>query len=101
MKKVLVILAAAAVLAAGAFAAPVKIAVIMPSATTDVAFSQSMDDYVESFHTRNGFSRQRMSVQSAAAFDQALHELVSKYCPDGTVRGETCAEVIWGAALAR
>jgi len=27
---------------AGAFAAPVKIAVIMPSATTDVAFSQSM-----------------------------------------------------------
>jgi len=69
--------------------------------TLPVAFSQSMDDYVESFHTRNGFSRQRMSVQSAAAFDQALHELVSKYCPDGTVRGETCAEVIWGAALAR
>jgi basic membrane lipoprotein Med (substrate-binding protein (PBP1-ABC) superfamily) len=42
MKKVLVVLAAAAVLAASAFAAPVKIAVIMPSATTDVAFSQSM-----------------------------------------------------------
>lgn len=32
----------AAALAAGAAAAPVRIAVIMPSATTDVAFSQSM-----------------------------------------------------------
>jgi basic membrane protein A and related proteins len=32
----------AAVLVVGAFAAPVKIAVIMPSATTDQAFSQSM-----------------------------------------------------------
>jgi basic membrane protein A len=31
-----------AALVAGAFAAPVKIAVIMPSATSDVAFSQSM-----------------------------------------------------------
>jgi basic membrane protein A and related proteins len=32
----------AAALVAGAFAAPIKIAVIMPSATTDAAFSQSM-----------------------------------------------------------
>jgi basic membrane protein A len=40
--KVLAALALASVLAAGAFAVPVKIAVIMPSATTDAAFSQSM-----------------------------------------------------------
>jgi basic membrane protein A len=42
LAKVLTALALASVLAAGAFAAPVKIAVIMPSATTDMAFSQSM-----------------------------------------------------------
>ena len=42
VKSKLIVLALAAVMAAGAAAAPVKIAVIMPSATTDAAFSQSM-----------------------------------------------------------
>jgi len=42
MKKFAAILALVAVVLAGAFAAPLRIAVIMPSATTDMAFSQSM-----------------------------------------------------------
>jgi basic membrane protein A len=41
-KSLVVIAALSAALAVGAAAAPVKIAVIMPSATTDAAFSQSM-----------------------------------------------------------
>jgi basic membrane lipoprotein Med (substrate-binding protein (PBP1-ABC) superfamily) len=41
-KSMFLVAVLAASLVAGAFAAPVKIAVIMPSATTDVAFSQSM-----------------------------------------------------------
>jgi len=41
-KSLLIAAALAAVVAFGAAAAPVKIAVIMPSATTDAAFSQSM-----------------------------------------------------------
>jgi len=67
--------------------------------TLPVAFKQSIDEYVESFHTRNGFSRQRMTIQAAAAFDRALNELVSGHCVDGTVRGETRAQVIWGTPL--
>jgi basic membrane protein A len=43
-RKALSSLVLGCVLALGAFAAPVKIAVIMPSATTDMAFSQSMWD---------------------------------------------------------
>jgi basic membrane lipoprotein Med (substrate-binding protein (PBP1-ABC) superfamily) len=42
MKKGILILALVAALTAAAFAAPFKVAVIMPSATTDMAFSQSM-----------------------------------------------------------
>ena len=61
-----------------------------------VAFRQSVDDYVESFHTRNGFSRERMSHASAAEFDAALRELVARSFPDGSVAGETRATVIWG-----
>jgi len=75
MKKVLVILAAAAVLAAGAFAAPVKIAVIMPSATTDVAFSQSMWGALQAVQKEQGgesaivlkYSENMWNVPDAAA----------------------------------
>jgi hypothetical protein len=68
--------------------------------TRPVAFQQSIDDYVESFHTRNGFSRERMSRESAAKFDSALRELISCSCPASIVVGETVASVIWGVPLA-
>ena len=41
-KRVLIAGALIVLLAVGAFAAPFRIAVVMPSATTDMAFSQSM-----------------------------------------------------------
>jgi len=69
-------------------------------ATRPVAFQQSIDDYVESFHTRNGFSRVRMRRESAAEFDSALRELVSRSCSAGIVVGETVARVVWGVPLA-
>jgi len=65
-------------------------------ATPRVAFRQSVDDYVESFHTRNGFSRQRMAGSTAAEFGDRLRALVSPHCPDGLVRGHTMASVVWG-----
>jgi SAM-dependent methyltransferase len=64
--------------------------------TTPVGCEQPLDAYVESFHTRNGFSRERMSRAAAEAFDDALRRLVRTYCPDGVVRGETDATVVWG-----
>jgi len=64
--------------------------------TRPVEFRQPSDDYVESFHTRSAFSRESMSRASAAEFDGALRELVSRHCPAGVVVGETVASVIWG-----
>ena len=60
------------------------------------AFEQSVDDYVESVHTRNGFSRMRMAPADADAFDHALRALVLAHHPDGVVRGSTPATVVWG-----
>jgi trans-aconitate methyltransferase len=57
---------------------------------------QSLEAYVESFHTRNGFSRERMSVAAAAEFDKAVMELAKGYCPDGLVRGQVAATLVWG-----
>jgi trans-aconitate methyltransferase len=65
--------------------------------TAAVAFAQSIDDYVESFHTRNGLSRARMGRAAAAEFDAALRGLVEPHCPDGTVRGRVATRVVWGA----
>jgi len=47
-----------------------------------VSFQQSIDDYVESFHSMNGFSRERMTEEATHGFDSEVRELVSKYCPD-------------------
>lgn len=54
VKSILIAAALAAVLVASAAAAPVKIAVIMPSATTDAAFSQSMWSALQSVQKEMG-----------------------------------------------
>ncbi len=54
VKSLLIAAALAAAFVAGAAAAPIKIAVIMPSATTDVAFSQSMWQALQSIQKGMG-----------------------------------------------
>jgi SAM-dependent methyltransferase len=63
---------------------------------TQLSFAQHVDDYVESFHSRNGFSRERMSAESARAFDAALRDLVLAHVPDGVVTSTITATVVWG-----
>ena len=64
-------------------------------------FSQSIDHYIESFHTRNGFSRQRMNPGLAREFDEALRRLVLHYFPDGVIRGERVHTIVWGKPMER
>ena len=61
-----------------------------------VDFRQSVDDYVESFHARNGFSRDRMAPERAAAFDRALRSLVTPFAPDGIITLRRTNEIVWG-----
>jgi SAM-dependent methyltransferase len=69
--------------------------------TEPVRFAQTLDDYVESFHTRNGFLRARMTERSALEFDAAVRRLVLEHQPSGTVEGTTTARVVWGYPLGR
>lgn len=64
--------------------------------TRCVPFEQSIDDYIESVHTRNGFSRERMTREQASRFDRALRALVLPHCTRGFVQDETCATLVWG-----
>ncbi|HUS17429.1 MAG TPA: class I SAM-dependent methyltransferase [Chloroflexia bacterium] len=59
-------------------------------------YHQPVAAYVESFHARNGFSRQRMAAEDAAAFDARVAELVTPFCVDGAVPLQIGARVIWG-----
>jgi hypothetical protein len=64
--------------------------------TAPVLFRQSVDAYVESFHARNGLSRDRMNANAASEFDGMLLDLVSRHCPNGIVELQIMGRVIWG-----
>ena len=67
--------------------------------TAPVEVHQSVGDYVESFHSRNGFSRARMTVEAASEFDAALAAAVERDSRDGTVAVTTQCEIVWGRPL--
>lgn len=64
--------------------------------TAPVRFIQSIDSYIESFHARNGFSRERMSREAAAAFDAAIKEVVLPFAEDGQIELQLVSTVAWG-----
>lgn len=64
--------------------------------TAAVPFEQSVEDYIESIHSRNGFSRDRMRPDDAAAFDAGVRELVAPYAKGGTLHLRISALVTWG-----
>lgn len=66
--------------------------------TQSVAFTQSLDAYIESFHGRASFSRERMDTAAATAFEADVRSLVRRYSPD-EVTLQVVAEVVWGKPL--
>ncbi len=64
--------------------------------TAPVWFEQRLEEYVESFHSRNGLSRDRMDPVDAEAFDRELTALVEPYISDNIVRRRILAELVWG-----
>jgi SAM-dependent methyltransferase len=64
--------------------------------TAIVPFQQTVSDYVESIHTRNGFSRERMDTAAAAEFDEAVRRLVGPYAADQVYSGYVQSDVVWG-----
>ena len=59
-------------------------------------YRRTIDAYVEDFHSRNGFSRERMDPEQAQAFDAAVRELVSPHADGGVLSLRVAARVAWG-----
>lgn len=71
------------------------VVVVGRAQTETVVHRQTVADYVESFHSRNGFSRARFSVERAHAFDDQLTMLVRRSCADDIVPVSVRARVTW------
>jgi hypothetical protein len=63
--------------------------------TAPFLFQQSIDGYVESFHGRASFARERMTPQQAADFDHAVRTLVTQY-RNNTVELHVKGTIVWG-----
>jgi hypothetical protein len=61
-----------------------------------MSFQQSLDEYIESYHSRSGFSRARMGATKAAAFDEEAHQLLRSVYGDGTLTLRVTGSVVWG-----
>ena len=59
-------------------------------------FTQSIDDYVTSLHSQNGFSRDRMPAADASAFDAAVRTAVTPHARNGMLTVPVLARVAWG-----
>lgn len=64
--------------------------------TEAVVHQQTIESYIESIHSRNGFSRDRMTRENAQAFDDAVTRLLAQAYPDGLVQIGVVGHVVWG-----
>jgi hypothetical protein len=64
--------------------------------TAPVRYTQTVEDYIESFHSRNGFSRARMNAQAARDFDEGVSSAVQPHLENDMVPLVTRCELVWG-----
>ena len=63
---------------------------------TPVPFEQSVDHFIESYHSRSGFSRERMGQAQAKAFDQEARKMLLRTYRDGIISFQVEGSVVWG-----
>jgi SAM-dependent methyltransferase len=64
--------------------------------TAPVTLVQSLDDYIESYHSRSGFSRERMGQERADEFDREAKKLLLQSYPSGEIPLQVTGGVVWG-----
>ena len=76
------------------------LSVIGDQRTAPVSFSQSLTDYVQSFHSRESMSKEHMGSENVKAFDAELSHVLSDYVDnEGCLTFELEARVTWGKPM--
>jgi SAM-dependent methyltransferase len=63
-------------------------------------FRQSVDDYITCLHSRNGFSRDRMTPDATTTFDRRVRDLLCAHAVDGMLDLQIATQVSWGSMSA-
>jgi ubiquinone/menaquinone biosynthesis C-methylase UbiE len=64
--------------------------------TVPVAFRQSVEDYVEQFHSTSSLAREHMAEQEAADFDRAVEQIVRPWADGDVLELRIVANLAWG-----
>jgi 2-polyprenyl-3-methyl-5-hydroxy-6-metoxy-1,4-benzoquinol methylase len=64
--------------------------------TVSVQWVQSIDDYIEGYHSRSGFSKERLGPERTAAFDQEARRILLRSYGDGMIPLQVSGHVVWG-----
>lgn len=67
--------------------------------TIPTLFRQSPADYIEAFHATSSLSRDHMTREAAAAFDEEMREAITPYAQDNKVTVQVFAHIVWGKPL--
>jgi|SRR5579884_574661 len=68
--------------------------------TQTISVKQSGEEYIQAFHSMNGFSRERMGEDAADAFDNEARKVLAPFMQDGQVTLSVVNGVTWGKPLA-
>ncbi len=63
--------------------------------TDPVLFTHTLEVYVDSFHSRNGLSRERMGTR-AEGFDAQLKAIIAQYRTGALLQFQVVADLAWG-----
>lgn len=64
--------------------------------TVPVSFEQSVQNSIEGFHAMSSLSRDHMTCEMAAAFDEEIREVLTAHAQDGKVSVQVVGHVVWG-----
>ena len=67
--------------------------------TAPLSWTQSVEDYIGSFHSMSGLATEGMRPEAVIEFDQRLRELVTPYSSDGRLTLQTTANLQWGKPM--
>jgi hypothetical protein len=68
--------------------------------TAPTPLRQPVAGYVEQLHSTASLAREQMPAAEAAAFDQAVADIVAPYAADGVLHMTVTAQLTWGRITA-
>jgi hypothetical protein len=64
--------------------------------TKPMFFTQSIDDFIKSEHSRESLCKEHMSDKNLHAFNAKLRNVLEPYSNNGKISYDVCTRITWG-----